>query len=55
MTYLSITAIVLDMEKAYTTTTAPQTLYELDHLISHIQDLEELFTFYFSHRTQLAQ
>ncbi|HZK55890.1 MAG TPA: TetR/AcrR family transcriptional regulator [Desulfosporosinus sp.] len=50
-----VEAIVLDMEKAYTTTTAPQTLYELDHLISHIQDLGESFSFYFSHRTQLAQ
>lgn len=50
-----VEAIVLDMQRSYTPRTAPQTLYELDNLISHIQDLQELLVFYFSHRTQLAQ
>ncbi|SDH49209.1 TetR/AcrR family transcriptional regulator [Desulfosporosinus hippei] len=50
-----IEAIVQDMQKSYQPRTAPQTLYELDNLISHIQELQELYAFYFSHRTQLAE
>lgn len=50
-----VEAIVLDLQKSYTPRTAPQTLNELDDLISHIQNLQELVAFYFSHRTQLAQ
>lgn len=50
-----IEAIVLDLQKEYKPRPAPQTLEELAEFIAHIQERQEQFSFYFSHRTQLAQ
>ncbi len=50
-----IEAIVLALQKSYTPVSVPHTLDELERLLAHIQKSQELYAFYFSHRTQLAQ